>query len=93
MAFKPDTITDGKIRTNLAYEYYHGGGNDEPSLLEIDLGKEYYIKNIVLTSRWSGEHSESQNGTHIETFNSKRESINLVHLGSSWRDLTKHIEF
>ena len=87
----PASITDGIIQATEHGQYYHGKYGK--SLLEIDLGKEYYIKNIVLTSRWSGEHSESQNGTHIETFNSKRESINLVHLGSSWQDLTKHIEF
>jgi hypothetical protein len=86
----PSVITNNKIDHGSQSTYHNMIGQ---ALLEIDLGQEYYIKNIVLICRWFGEGAERQNGTHIETFNQARKSINIVHLGNSWNDLTKHIEF
>ena len=89
----PGAITNGNIITNTWNHYFHGGGTNTQTLLEIDLGGEYYIKNIVLTSRWVIAYTERQNGTHVETLNSNKERINIVHLGNFWNDFTKHIEF
>ena len=86
----PSVITNNKIDDAEAGTYHNMKGQ---SLLEIDLGREYYIKNIVLICRWWKPFTEHQHGTHIQTFNQARKSINLVHFGNSWNDLTKHIEF
>jgi len=91
--FPPSCITNGIIRGYENNQYFHGGGSNEQTLLEIDLGAEYYIKNIVITARWNGGITERQNGTHIETFNAARQSINFVQTGQWWNDLTKHINF
>ena len=92
-SYPPSAITNGIIRGANPGQYFHGGGNSEETLLEIDLGAEYYIKNIVITARWNGSLTERQNGTHIETFNSAKQSLNFVQTGQWWNDLTKHIEF
>ena len=89
----PGAITNGIVNTNTWNHYFHAGGTNTQTLLEIDLGGEYYIKNIVLTSKWDHNLHERQNGTHVETLNSNKERINLVQLGCSWNNLTKHIEF
>jgi len=84
----PNKITNNIIGNKNNSTYHNTSGR---SLLEIDLGKEYYIKNIILTSRL--DKSERQNGTHVETFNADRQSMNIVRLGNSWNSYTKHIEF
>jgi len=91
--FPPSCITNGIIRGHHHQHYFHGGGSNEQTLLEIDLGAEYYIKNIVITGRWHGGLAERQNGTHVETFNAAKQSINFVQTGQWWQDLTKHINF
>ena len=80
-------ITNGIIKTNTWTKYYHGGGTNTRSLLEIDLGKEYNISSIHISGRWNSSYWGRQKGTHIETFNGnhKSHSIGKIYVnGDEW---------
>ena len=75
---KVSAITDNHQHTNTTNRFYHSGGKNERTLLEIDLGKEYKLdelKEIQVMSRWHGHFWKRQIGTHVETLDSNKKRV------------------
>jgi hypothetical protein len=76
----PGNITNGSAK-DVDNDSYHGGtGTNE---LEIDLGKEYYISQIVIFNRYNGQAEHRANNTSIQLLDSNR-NVNRVIFTGNW---------
>jgi len=86
----PENIVDGWFPNgdNWHGDYRADGGNNINEL-EIDLGKEYNLEQIVLYNRQNLEYSKNLNGTTIELLNKKKNRTRLIHTGNWENTLSK----
>ena len=83
--YPPSKITDGQIFTNRSFGdnmingYY--GTSALSQGLEIDLGADYDLSQIVLFNRFSEPISSRLNGTTIELVNSAKIPVRLIQTG------------
>ena len=92
--FKPENTNTGTVfstATNMvdnANSGYHGKDEIVFHALEYDLGKEFYIDQIVLHNRWhGGTHNNlsvtaRMNGTTIELFDANKKLLRTIQTGN-----------
>ena len=92
--FKPENTNTGTVfstatnMTDNADRGYHGKDEIVFHALEYDLGKEFYIDQIVLHNRWhGGTHNNlsvtaRMNGTTIELFDANKKLLRTIQTGN-----------
>ena len=80
---KPENIVNGRfVDRDDWHNDYHAINNNNMNELEIDLGQEYNLEQIVLYNRHHHEWSDRLNGTTIELLNKDKLRTRLIHTGN-----------